>query len=448
MHNYGTATLNGGTYTRSLENGSKDTSGGNSWYNIVNDDNASLTFNEGVTVLQGGGFSSMIRNLGYILINGGYYSGGLNTVKNDANSSMTIKDGTFINTTQATILNWNDLVIDGGTYESEAVVVFAGFYDDYTSANTVINGGYFSGTIVFDLYNGYEEGTIWEINGGTYTATSQLFATETADGDLYEYFVINAGTFIAPTVEITDYLSANLTVVESDGVYTVAVATPEAGVTTEDDLADVTETTVFVKDAEAIDQVIFDTINSSDELSELILNSEEEVTIELIADVVDESTIDVDVIAEIAELAADKTVATYLDINIVLNYEDSESVNITELNDEIEISIKLSDDLINTDEGVTRVYYIIRVHDEVTELLEATLDEDGYLTFSSNLFSTYALVYEDIADEVDTDVDADVDTDEEIENPTTGDTIFGLIAMGSISAAGMFVIYKKRLRKN
>ena len=81
-----TVILNGGTYTRSKENGkSKEDSGNNSYYNIVNW--GKMTINAGVTVSQNGNFSSMIENGFYdgsgktnnpkLTINGGTFSGGL-----------------------------------------------------------------------------------------------------------------------------------------------------------------------------------------------------------------------------------------------------------------------------------------------------------------------------------------------------------------------------------
>ena len=68
----GVVELNGGSYTRSEENGSSSSdAGGNSYYNIVN--HGTMTINAGVTVMQSGGFSSMIEN--------GWYDGNQNTQK-------------------------------------------------------------------------------------------------------------------------------------------------------------------------------------------------------------------------------------------------------------------------------------------------------------------------------------------------------------------------------
>ena len=88
--NDGTVVLRGGTYTRSQEAGKdKDNGGGNSYYTILNDNGGSLTIYDGVTVYNKGHFSSMIRNGGTagaeskLYINGGTFSGGINTVKHD-----------------------------------------------------------------------------------------------------------------------------------------------------------------------------------------------------------------------------------------------------------------------------------------------------------------------------------------------------------------------------
>ena len=84
--------LDGGTYTRSQENGQNSSdSGSNSYYNIVN--HGEMTINDGTTVKQNGHFSSLIENGWYngnqntdkessvMTINGGTFSGGLNTIR-------------------------------------------------------------------------------------------------------------------------------------------------------------------------------------------------------------------------------------------------------------------------------------------------------------------------------------------------------------------------------
>ena len=113
--NNGTVILNDGTYIRSKENGqNSESSGGNSYYNILN--HGEMTINPNVEISQNGHYSSMIANgyydytntnprNGYVsgtnhqnpslIINGGTFAGGLNTIKNDDGARLVINDGTF-----------------------------------------------------------------------------------------------------------------------------------------------------------------------------------------------------------------------------------------------------------------------------------------------------------------------------------------------------------------
>ena len=170
IYNNGTVALNGGTYTRSKENGSSKTeSGGNSYYNILN--HGTMTIAEGVTVSQSGGFSSMIANgyykytstdprSGYVsgtnaekpslTISGGSFEGGLNTIKNDDGANLEINGGTFVNTKQACIQNNNYATINDGEFKpTGAVAVQSRYFDGGVNAGvTYINGGTFNGSLV------------------------------------------------------------------------------------------------------------------------------------------------------------------------------------------------------------------------------------------------------------------------------------------------------------
>lgn len=169
--NYGTATLNGGNFTRSKENAenNKDNGGGNSYYTILNDKGATMTINEGVTVSNVGHFSSMIRNGGddktaavsTMTINGGTFSGGINTVKNDENGVLTINGGDFSNTSQFVIMNWNKATIFGGTFEAnasaEAVLFTAKYLENRAVGELKIEGGTYvcaaNQKLIVDRYN-------------------------------------------------------------------------------------------------------------------------------------------------------------------------------------------------------------------------------------------------------------------------------------------------------
>ena len=186
----GTVILNGGTYTRSKENGQNaSASGGNSYYNIVNW--GEMLINDGVEVKQNGHFSSMIENGFYdgtgktnnpkLTINGGTFSGGLNTVKNDDRGILEVKGGTFSNVSQAALLNWNEAVIEGGEFKAndgaQAVVLNGHINDGMDQGKLTINGGSFtasgSAAVIKQMTgNGSQKiGTI-EINDGTFTTGS------------------------------------------------------------------------------------------------------------------------------------------------------------------------------------------------------------------------------------------------------------------------------------
>lgn len=214
--NNGTVTLNGGTYTRSKEAGKDgNTSGGNSYYTILNDKGGNMTINSGVTVTNAGHFSSMIRNGGddqstaksVLTINGGTFSGGINTVKNDAYGVLTINDGNFSNTSQFVVMNWNDATINGGTFsvnKSAQAVLFSAEYDkDCAVGELTITGGTFKGTGTQTMINTYYSadhiGTA-SVSGGVFTADVTKFCapgykTERTNG----VYVVKAGTNDAMT---------------------------------------------------------------------------------------------------------------------------------------------------------------------------------------------------------------------------------------------------------
>ena len=153
--NYGITVLKGGTYTRSKENpeNNKDSAGGNSYYTILNDKGGNMTIQNGVEVTNVGHFSSMIRNGGddksdavsKLQINGGRFSGGINTVKNDAYGELTITGGSFSNTSQFVIMNWHKAILSGGTFETnsgaEGVLFTARYLENRAIGELTVTGG-------------------------------------------------------------------------------------------------------------------------------------------------------------------------------------------------------------------------------------------------------------------------------------------------------------------
>lgn len=158
----GVVVLEGGTFNRSQENGtSAENAGGNSFYTIQN--YGTMTIEERTTVRQGsssegGKYSSLIENGWYngtqntskteakMIINGGSFIGGLNTIKNDDWGVLTINDGSFTNTAQAAVLNWNVATINGGTFQSDEYIVLNGELDPtMDKGELTMTGGSFTG---------------------------------------------------------------------------------------------------------------------------------------------------------------------------------------------------------------------------------------------------------------------------------------------------------------
>lgn len=83
-----------------------------------------------------------------MIIEGGTFSGGLNTIKNDDYGELTINDGTFSNISQAAFLNWNTATINGGNFEvndnAEAVIMNAYANSSMDKGELTINGGNFN----------------------------------------------------------------------------------------------------------------------------------------------------------------------------------------------------------------------------------------------------------------------------------------------------------------
>ncbi len=211
----GNATLSGGSFDRSLENGKVGATadGCNSGYTIKNW--GIMTINEGVSVNNNSNSSSGSSAIGNgyqkgatfdghtgittanvkLTINGGKFTGGLNTIKNDDYAELEINGGEFENYTQQCIMNWNKAVINNGKFTGKE------------------NGNV--------IYNGYDNDNmdkgILEIKGGEFNGKIQVY-DPTQKGQIS----ISGGTF---STDVSKYATADRTVMQNpDGTYTVSVA--------------------------------------------------------------------------------------------------------------------------------------------------------------------------------------------------------------------------------
>lgn len=189
-----TAVLNGGEFTRSDEKGANENDpGGNSYYTIQN--LGTMTINKGVTVTANGHYSSLVTN-GYqngknetntptLTINGGVFTGGINTIKNDDRGVLTITDGTFENVTQHAVMNWNVAKIEGGSFESNTNSAVWNGYGDATmdQGKLTISGGTFKAPSNYYVIADNKQGGSVEISGGAYSSQYVSNASSYLEGE-------------------------------------------------------------------------------------------------------------------------------------------------------------------------------------------------------------------------------------------------------------------------
>lgn len=96
-------------------------------------------------------------------------------------------------------------------------------------------------------------------------------------------------------------------------------------------------------------------------------------------------------------IGKNKMAETY-DINLLLQIAGLADRNITDPSSAIGITITIPDKFIHTDTSVKRVYRMVRIHDGKATVIDGTFDANTkQFTFATDGFSTYALVYEDVA---------------------------------------------------
>lgn len=130
-------------------------------------------------------------------------------------------------------------------------------------------------------------------------------------------------------------------------------------------------------------------------------------------------------------------VAGYFDITLkLLEMENNvELGTLTKLDNKVKFNIALPNDLKNVQGGYTRTYYIVRFHDNKSEIITANLNDDkSSVSFETDKFSTYALIYKD--------------TKEEVSVPKTFDGISSYLIIGGISLLSVFGLTKFLKKRN
>ena len=185
----------------------------NSYYTIQNNGTATL---EGVTATAGNTGSSMLDNWGTLTINSGTYTGGLNVVKSEEGSTLTITGGTFTLTDTkgsaytAVILTYGDTTISGGEFIQSVktpkkwahpIVVMTGLVEGYPAV-TKVTGGTFKNNATESIFHGLGKATSanFEVSGGTFNkkisdgfCADGFIPTKNADGT----YGVKKGSYVA-----------------------------------------------------------------------------------------------------------------------------------------------------------------------------------------------------------------------------------------------------------
>lgn len=213
--NAGKATISvqGGTVT--VKNG--NVVGGTGYYNIevTKDSNANLTLVD-VTATAGNTGSSMIDNWGTLTIESGSYSGGLNVVKSEEDSTLTINGGKFelsyaTNGYTGVVLAYGNTTITGGEFIQSLTttgrwnhpqVVATGVVEGHTAITRVTGGHFVNKMSRENIFRGVGKGTSdnFEVSGGTFNksiseeyCTDGFIPTKNADGT----YGVKEGSYVA-----------------------------------------------------------------------------------------------------------------------------------------------------------------------------------------------------------------------------------------------------------
>ena len=165
--------------TATVKNGS--IVGGTGYYTIDNYGTATL---EDVTATAGNTDSSMIRNDGTLTIESGSYSGGLDVVKSEEGSTLTINGGKFelshavSNNYTGVIFTYGTTAINGGEFVCSATgpnwatpcVVITGEVTGYKSSTKITGGKFVNKHARGNIFHGYGKATSdnFEVTGGTF----------------------------------------------------------------------------------------------------------------------------------------------------------------------------------------------------------------------------------------------------------------------------------------
>ena len=193
---------------------------------------------------------------------------------------------------------------------------------------------------------------------------------------------------------------------------------------------------------------------SRDEIIDLLIENKE-ITANELSEVAEGKKIEI--VLEVKEAQTNELIETNTKgykvgkyLNITLNkIVNGTSESIHELTKKLKISIELPTELINKDKTITRTYFIARSHNGKVDILETKYDEKtNSLTFETDKFSDYAIIYKD-KKELKTTVTTSINKSntKQTTKAKTGDNA-NIIGLMMLLVSSMFVMVFVRKKEN
>ena len=142
-----------------------------------------------------------------------------------------------------------------------------------------------------------------------------------------------------------------------------------------------------------------------------------------------------------AQLKSTNKIAMYLDLGVKVSIKDADGtvigtdVALSETGTPVQFTVALDDSFINTNNTVDRTYQVVRIHEGKVDVLPTTFDpETKTITFESDKFSTYALMY--------------TDTPKASKTPVTSDdgnvALYAGMGVIALAAVVVMIFFKKK----
>ncbi len=155
------------------------------------------------------------------------------------------------------------------------------------------------------------------------------------------------------------------------------------------------------------------------------------------------------------KLKADEKIGTILDIVLNKNVDGNKN-SVHELNSAIKLKVAIPENIINKDASIKREYSVIRIHNGESENIPVDYNaNDNTITFETDRFSTYAIVYKDIIKNTEDNnqsaiPDNNTSVDSKDNSVATSDTMHaaGTVWLLFAISSGMICVLSRRRKKN